>query len=461
MKNIKQIIYIIFIILSMMMHCTISYAEVFYSDDVEKKELLDVVIRTEAGEYIKIERTDNVYGTNIYLKNEYNSFDLIKMNKWISSNDSNASEVRMFSEFISPFSNNEPSIPLCQFINIEGGYLVRSKYPDSGYYYVGDTTNQLHIIDKSFNLINSYSCNLIDDSQIGDASFKEGTYYIKLFTRYSGSREWKYATKTQYFCSTDLMNWTECEGMPKRNGSNWIYIEPGMSILENGYWNSSKGNIYKYKNNKLLNVEYENISISNITVAGGYYIAFLETNQNSENLKLAFSKDGIYFEITEIPNSKYHHLEYVHELIDNTLLLQLKATSRTDKKINYIKCTISNDCINGNNVYVELNDTILAFEQPPIIEDGRTLVPMRFLFEQMGADVDWNAETQTAMATLNNTAVTFAIDDTEATVNNQPTTMEVPAQLVNGKTMVPLRFLSEELGYTVTWDEENRTAIIE
>ena len=460
MKNIKQMIYIIFIILSMMMCCTVSYAEVLYSDDTDKTELSDIVIKTEEGEYIKIERTDNVYGTNIYLKNEYNSFDLVKTNKWINSNNSNAREVRVFSEFISPFSDDKPSIPLCQFINIEGGYLARSKYPDSGYYYAGATTNQLHIIDKDFNLVNSYSCNITDDSQIGDASFKDGTYYIKLFSQYSGSREWKYATKAQYFCSTDLENWTECEGMPKRNGINWIYIEPGMTILENGYWNSSKGNVYKYKNNKLLNIEYENISVSNITVAGGYYIAFVEANQNSENLRLAFSKDGIYFEITEIPNSKYHYVEYVHELTDDTLLLQLKALSRADKKVNYIKCMISNDDISGDNVYVELNDKVLGFLQPPIIEAGRMLVPMRFLFEQMGAEVEWNADTQTAKAALNNTAVTFTIDDTEATVNNQTAAMEVPAQLVNGKTMVPLRFLSEELGYTVSWNKETRTAVI-
>ena len=79
----------------------------------------------------------------------------------------------------------------------------------------------------------------------------------------------------------------------------------------------------------------------------------------------------------------------------------------------------------------------------------------------MGADVEWNQETQTATATLNNTAVTFAIDDTEAEVNNTPATMDVPARLINGKTMVPLRFLSENLGYKVDWDETSRTAIIE
>ena len=46
-------------------------------------------------------------------------------------------------------------------------------------------------------------------------------------------------------------------------------------------------------------------------------------------------------------------------------------------------------------------------------------------------------------------------------MDSQPVTMDVPARLINGKTMVPLRFLSEEMGYNVMWDEETRTAVIE
>ena len=46
----------------------------------------------------------------------------------------------------------------------------------------------------------------------------------------------------------------------------------------------------------------------------------------------------------------------------------------------------------NNPVYVKFNDDILGFDVPPIIENGSTLVPMRFLFEQMGADVEWNGE---------------------------------------------------------------------
>ena len=100
----------------------------------------------------------------------------------------------------------------------------------------------------------------------------------------------------------------------------------------------------------------------------------------------------------------------------------------------------------------------MGFETPPIIENGSTLVPMRFLFEQMGADVEWNGETQTATATLDNTEITFSINNINAEVNNILTTMDVPARLVNGKTMVPLRFLSENMGYTVDWDADSRSS---
>ncbi len=140
--------------------------------------------------------------------------------------------------------------------------------------------------------------------------------------------------------------------------------------------------------------------------------------------------------------------------------------------------------------YVQLNDKILGFDQPPVMEDDRTLVPMRFLFEQMGAEVTWDEANQAATATINTSAlgaegasttgratlsnsdisfpnlakteksVTFSVDNTTATVNGTIATMDVPARLINDQTFVPLRFLSENLGYTVDWDEATNTAII-
>ncbi len=119
----------------------------------------------------------------------------------------------------------------------------------------------------------------------------------------------------------------------------------------------------------------------------------------------------------------------------------------------------------SENIMIILNDNILQFSQPPVIENDRTLVPMRFLFEQMGAEVIWDEATQTATAIApankdESRSVTFAIDDVSAIVNGSTAIMDVPARLINNQTFVPLRFLSENLGYTVEWDETTNTVII-
>lgn len=110
--------------------------------------------------------------------------------------------------------------------------------------------------------------------------------------------------------------------------------------------------------------------------------------------------------------------------------------------------------------YVVFDNKLLCYDVPPVIENGYTLVPIRFLFEQMGADVTWNQQMQMATVTQDNTAITFRIDDTNAVVNGSNVSMDIPARLINDKTMVPVRFLSEELGYTVNWDGQNRIITI-
>ena len=113
------------------------------------------------------------------------------------------------------------------------------------------------------------------------------------------------------------------------------------------------------------------------------------------------------------------------------------------------------DCIK-----IKYNNKFLSFSANPTTEEGRTLVPMRFLFEQMGARVDWDNLTQTATVNKNDDIISFSIDNSDAVVNGVNKTMEVPARIIDGKTMIPLRFLSEELGYTVLWDDETNTVTI-
>ena len=107
------------------------------------------------------------------------------------------------------------------------------------------------------------------------------------------------------------------------------------------------------------------------------------------------------------------------------------------------------------------NGELIEFDVTPIIENDRTLIPLRGLFEKMGASVEWNGENRTAIVKKNDLTLSIKIDHYGAEVNNTCKYMDVPARLVESRTMIPLRFLSEKLGYTVIWNEEERSIEIE
>lgn len=109
---------------------------------------------------------------------------------------------------------------------------------------------------------------------------------------------------------------------------------------------------------------------------------------------------------------------------------------------------------------VILDGKVLSFEVAPIIENGRTLVPLRAIFESLGASVSWDASTQTVNSTRNQTTVILTIGSTQPKVNGQEWPLEVPAKIVNDRTLAPLRFVGEAFGGTVKWDDATRTISI-
>lgn len=111
-------------------------------------------------------------------------------------------------------------------------------------------------------------------------------------------------------------------------------------------------------------------------------------------------------------------------------------------------------------VKVYLDGNMLEFDQPPIIEDGRTLAPLRAIFEALGADVGWDGETSTVTAQKEQVEIELQIGSKAAYINNQPVELEVPGRIVNDRTLVPLRFVSEALGARVDWDGSARTVRI-
>jgi hypothetical protein len=114
-----------------------------------------------------------------------------------------------------------------------------------------------------------------------------------------------------------------------------------------------------------------------------------------------------------------------------------------------------------NNIQVIVDGTPVVFHgQGPQMSGDRVLVPLRGVLEQMGATVNWNPSSQTVTARKSHVDVRLTIGQTTASVDSQPVQMDVPAQIVNGSTMVPLRFVSESLGADVHWDSSNYTVNI-
>ena len=102
-----------------------------------------------------------------------------------------------------------------------------------------------------------------------------------------------------------------------------------------------------------------------------------------------------------------------------------------------------------NEISVLLNGERLVFDVAPIIVENRTLVPFRAIFEALDMDVDWNDDTRTAIGTSDNITIELPIDSTTATVNGEAVALDVPAMLYNARTMVPLRFIAESTGADV------------
>ncbi|MTI85754.1 MAG: copper amine oxidase [Firmicutes bacterium] len=104
-------------------------------------------------------------------------------------------------------------------------------------------------------------------------------------------------------------------------------------------------------------------------------------------------------------------------------------------------------------VPVYLNGDRIFFDVPPLVKDGRTLVPLRKIFEALGARVDWEKETQTITANLGEREIQLEINSEEAFVNGEKVFLDAPSRVVEGRTLVPLRFVGESLGAQVHWQD--------
>ncbi|MDF2614024.1 MAG: hhoB [Clostridia bacterium] len=126
--------------------------------------------------------------------------------------------------------------------------------------------------------------------------------------------------------------------------------------------------------------------------------------------------------------------------------------------IGIINCPSVNAASKKIAIYVD--DKALVSSAPPIMEKGVTLVPMRLIFEALGAQVVWSPETQMIIAKKNDVNITLTIGKTISFINMNKQVLSLPPQIKNGTAYVPLRFIGESLGAKVEWNEKSQNILI-
>ena len=116
--------------------------------------------------------------------------------------------------------------------------------------------------------------------------------------------------------------------------------------------------------------------------------------------------------------------------------------------------------VRASTIAVVVNGQALNFDQPPVMENGRALVPLRAIFEALGAEVGWDSDTQTVTAMKDDIVITLQIGSNILYKNEEKITLDVPAKTEGGRTLVPTRAVAESFGASVGWFESTQTVAI-
>ena len=115
---------------------------------------------------------------------------------------------------------------------------------------------------------------------------------------------------------------------------------------------------------------------------------------------------------------------------------------------------------NQDSILVMLNGRYMDFDVAPVIINDRTMVPMRAIFEALGADVQWDGDTKTIMATHGADVITMQVGRNEMFLNDAKIELDTPSSIVDGRTLVPLRAVSEALNAKVSYNTDTKTVVI-
>ena len=138
------------------------------------------------------------------------------------------------------------------------------------------------------------------------------------------------------------------------------------------------------------------------------------------------------------------------------MILSVSAVSAFDEKGLTLSMQVENPVMTVNGTEKTIDENGSA----PVIKDGRTLLPIRAVVEEMGGSVSWDGTEKKTEITLDETTAELVVDSAIAKINGEEKTLDVAPTVINGRTMLPIRFIAESFGFDVAWDEASRTVTV-
>ena len=111
-------------------------------------------------------------------------------------------------------------------------------------------------------------------------------------------------------------------------------------------------------------------------------------------------------------------------------------------------------------ICVTLDGKYIGFDVEPQVINGRIMVPIRAIFEAMGAQVTWDNATSTAVCTKGDTIVKMTVGSKEMYIGSELLTMDVSPAVIDGRTLAPARYVAEAFGANVQWNQDANTVVI-
>ena len=114
----------------------------------------------------------------------------------------------------------------------------------------------------------------------------------------------------------------------------------------------------------------------------------------------------------------------------------------------------------NTEIKVILNGEEVVFDQGPILVNEKPMIPLRAVFEKMGASISWDNDTETVMAICRDTIVMLQIDNEKMFKLDEAIVLETPAMLVNDRTLIPIHAISDVWGSDIEWNRETNEVLI-